>query len=58
MYRILIDYGSEGLSYLGVTSNPDEFETLKEAVEEALKMNMAHSFEVVKVIKWEAKETI
>jgi len=51
MYKILIDYGSEGFKF-----EDGEYDTVSYAVEEALKYNSAFPFLIVKVIKWEAKE--
>lgn len=53
-YRILMDYGSEGMKYW----DENGFETLEEAVHEALTANSAFSWTIVKVVKWEAKEIL
>ena len=50
-YRILIDYGSEGHSFHG-----EEYETLDEAVKEAIAFNSAHAFIIVHVVDWKAEE--
>lgn len=51
MYKILIDYGSEGWKF-----NEGEYETLDSAVKVAIAFNSVFPFLIVKVINWEAKE--
>ena len=50
-YRVLIDYGTEGLSFWG-----EGFETIDEAVREAQANSYGSKFYIVKVIEWKANE--
>lgn len=51
MYKVLIDYGSEGYCFMD-----GEFETINQAVKEVMTYTQ-NKFLIVKIIDWEAKET-
>lgn len=53
-YQVLIDYGVEGYKFMD-----GRFDTLDEAVKQALMFNTGHVFLIVQVVEWEAhpKET-
>ena len=50
-YRILWDYGN-----CGYTFSSGEYETVEQAVKEAIALNYSTPFLIVQVIDWEAKE--
>lgn len=50
-YKVLVDYGSEGLQW----ANNDGFETVNEAVKDGIRELFGHDFYVVKIIDWVAK---
>ena len=49
-YHVLIDYHSEGHSFL----NEEGYETLDEAVKEVVASCNSRPFKIVKIIDWEA----
>lgn len=51
-YRVLIDYGSDGMRFW----DDEGYETVNEAVQSALIANSVYPFKIVRVIDWEAKE--
>ncbi len=52
-YKIIIDYGAyEGMKFI----NEMEYDTVDEAVKDALKYNSSFPFLIVVVVDWEAKE--
>lgn len=51
MYKVLIDYGTEGMKFMDI-----EFTSVDEAVKGAVALNSAFPFLIVKVIDWEAYE--
>lgn len=51
-YKILIDYGSEGMKFW----SDEEYETVDEAVQNAIAINSAFPFLIVRLIHWEAIE--
>lgn len=57
-YRILFDYGTEGMSFLKkVRSNEAiEFDTVDEAITQAIGLNCATPFLLVNIINWKAVE--
>ena len=56
MYRILRDYGSEGLKWQISDGIPAEYGSIDAAVKGAIEYNHPCPFLIVKVIPWEAKE--
>ena len=50
-YKILFDYHSEGFKF-----QDEEFDTVAEAVKQALELNYMTPFLIVHVVDWEAKE--
>lgn len=60
MYRVLIDYGSEGYQFLSKPRNHCEaleFATVDEAVKEAIRQSHGTPFLVVQVINWTAEQS-
>ena len=55
-YKILIDYGSEGRKYFGETREGDDFDSVDEAVQTAIKYSSCSPFQIIKIVDWEAKE--
>lgn len=56
-YKVLIDYGSDGRSYLGDDRNGKNFDSIDEAVKEAIGYTTGSDFQIVQIIDWEAKES-
>lgn len=52
MYKILIDYGTEGMKFW----DDKEYPTVNEAVKVAVTVNYTNPFYIVKVIEWQAEE--
>jgi len=50
-YKILFDYRSEGYSF-----HDGEYNTVQEAVKEAIALNYSTPFLIVIVVDWEAKQ--
>lgn len=51
-YKVLIDYGAyEGMKFW----DDKEYETVDEAVKEALAIGSAYPFLIIQVVDWEAK---
>lgn len=50
-YRILQDWGSEGLSI-----KDKEYETVDDAVKDAIKQCYGNRFYIIQIIDWKAKE--
>lgn len=46
-YKILVNHGTEGLSF-----EPDEFDTIKQAVDFATKTILYNPFQIVTIINW------
>lgn len=60
-YRILWDYRTEGHTFhniyeKGKEGKIAEYETVEQAVKEAIALNYSTPFLIVQVIDWEAKE--
>jgi hypothetical protein len=56
-YKILVDYGSEGRSFIGSDDREGkEFDTVDEAIKFAIGYTTSSHFDIVQVIDWEAKE--
>lgn len=53
-YKILFDYGSEGMKFW----DDQEYPTVNEAVKFALELNTGTRFLIVSVIDWHAQEII
>lgn len=50
-YKILLDYRTEGFKF-----QDEEYDTVADAVKNAIELNYCTPFLIVQIIEWEAKE--
>ena len=51
-YKILFDYGSDGYKF-----QDEEYNSVSEAVKQAIKLNYCSPFLIVQIIDWEARNS-